>query len=167
MRIPPVGTPVTYYPHAEADNPPVAAIVIDINKSGVATLRLFFGNGGDSVKKSVHHVSSGFLRDEYGKLTPGAHAGGAWDFHPWFPDSIHNVLGDLDGMNVDDSEDGVNLSKSTTKATAVEKRAACLKYFEQGFDVATVAKKVRSLGLTQGDVQKLYETEVLATSTSP
>ena len=171
MRIPPVGTPVVYYPHAEPDNPPVAAIVVQIQKNGVASLFIMDPMGGFNYRRSVHHVSSSFLRDEgNGQLTPGALRMGAWDYLPWMVD----VLGELDGFETD--EEGEVNEKAIApvmEKPKVDKRDVCRGFIRGGMDLDHVFKKVRHLGLSRRDVQAMFKeegklpaAELVASSTS-
>lgn len=172
MIIPAVGTIVHYYSHADKCDPPCAALITEINKNGVANLKIFFGNGGDDFKRSVHHISSGFLRDQDGKLTPGALRSGAWEHLPancWTPDCPKQVLGDIDGLDVDGEDDEMNVATTVPKAsvkaytprstTPAERQAKCLEYIRGGLSYDDVCLKVRYLGLTRSEVQVLFEKE--------
>lgn len=171
MRIPPVGTPVIYYPNAECDNPPVGALIGAINKTGVANLHLFYGNGGTNFKQSVHHVSSKFLRDEHGKLTPGAMRMGAWDYSTWqafespefLPAEPKAVLGDIDSLEVDGEDDEMNSAPPGPQAkkqlTPSQREAKCMEYIRQGLSFGDVCKRVRFLGVTRSEVQVMFEKE--------
>lgn len=152
MRLPQVGDFVHYIQHCEMDAPRQAALVVDITSTGVASLQVFFGNGGMSFVRSVHHISSKFLRSENGELTPGAYRTGAW--------TARNVLGDLDGLG--DDEDEVNqvqapAPQARKSLSNEEKRSKAMDLVKSGMSFDDVCKKVRFLGIRRDEVKVMFE----------
>lgn len=154
MRLPQIGDFVHYLQHCEEDSKPQAALVVDITETGVATLRVFFSNGGDMVVRSCHHISSKFLRGDNGDITPGAYKTGAW--------RLKAVLGDLDGLG--DDEEEVNRTQAPEPVakkglTPQEKRVKAMEYVKSGMSLEEVCKKVRFLGIRRDEVKVMFEKE--------
>lgn len=133
MRVPPKATPVFFYEHANQRTDPFPAIVLESSANGVCRIGIFPRQGGDiNVRNTVYHVSDPSLRDEHGEPTLNAVRNGGWDYHPWFTPPVE---------------------PEPLPQDAVDK----VLELAGEFDMDTVCKKVRNLGLSKADVLRIYE----------
>ncbi len=132
---PPNGTPVHFYEHANDNNQPKPAVVLETSPRGVLRIGIMDKHGGTiESRPTVYHINDSCLRDSKGHPTPAATRNGGWDYHPWF-------LPPAGSFDMTDRDRKVSRVCELSKEFAFQ-------------DVCT---KVRGLGLKKADVEEIYD----------